>query len=264
MRFSLLLFLSLFLVACSSDDSSDDSSQPNETDYFPLTANSYWTYNNTNEQGATRDSLYVDGVSQQNGNTYTDLGARLPITGFTTNILANNLVRKENGKVFILGELSIPIEGVPFAIPLNDVIVVDSEASAGTQLSFLEDAIEQTIMDVPLSIEYSAETVQENDLESYTVSGNSYSDVEVATLTVTLAVTAQVEVGGISIPFPVLAEQEVFTVTHYFAADIGLIYAESATDYQLEDLSGLGIEFPFPTEVSTTATQSLDTYVIGE
>lgn len=260
----LFLFAILLFVSCSGDD---DASGPNAEDhnYFPLTANSSWTYNNVGEQGPARDSIYVNGTENVNGHSYTNLDAQVPLSAFMTVGLTNNLVRTTTSQLLIQGELAgAPVEGFPeISIPLNDVVLYDSDAQTDDELGLVADEITQTFQDIPLVINYRVLSAQGAFFETYTVGTQVFDNVLSATLTVNLSVTAEIDLGGVTVPVPILAEQDVVAVTNYYAADVGLVYSETLVEYQLEDLSGTGIELPFPNESSATSTQSIDTYSIG-
>jgi hypothetical protein len=261
----------LFIAVLSFSCSSDDETTHNETAtpasiYFPLNPNSYWTYSNVSDQGNTSDSLYVSGTQNQNGATYTNLDARIPAIAFMVNLLSQNLVRSNSTEFLLFGELSTPpVEGFPeISIPLDNVVLFDTELPLNSVLSNFNGEIEELINEIPIVIEYTVRTEQKESLESYSVNGHVFNDVKKSLIVVTLAITAEIEVlPGVILPVPILSTQEVLIVSNFFAANVGLISSEALTQYELEDLSGTGIDLPFPTEASTTSTQSIDQFLIG-
>jgi len=268
LRFFSILLIAVLLFSCSSDDNNDNNNNDQliASLYFPLFANTYWTYNNVSDQGNTSDSLYVKGTQNQNSTTYTDLDAKIPAIAFMTTLLSQNLVRTNNSEFILYGELSTPpVDGFPdISIPLDDVVLFDTEANANTVLSSLNGEIEEVINELPIVIDYIVRTEQKEKLENYTVNGQSFSDVISSMIIVTLAITAEIEVlPGVILPVPILSSQDVFIVSNYYAANTGLIFSEALTQYELEDLSGTGIELPFPSEASNNVTQSIDQFIIG-
>ena len=260
------LLIALIIISCSSSDDDSGNSNPivETYEFFPLTSNTYWTYNNDSQQGPARDSLYVSGTEQNNGFTYTVLGAEETANGFMTNLLSQNIVRATETEFILNGELGAPpIEGFPeITIPLDDLVLYDSQASNGTVLSEITGEIEQTIQDIPLVIGYTIKSVQKEILENGYV---GYIGIPVlnSEFTVNLSITAVIEFNGVSIPIPVMAVQDVITVSNDYADGIGLIDSNTLIEYELEDLSGFGIDLPFPSEDSQTATQIIDIYAIG-
>ena len=77
-----------------------------------------------------------------------------------------------------------------------------------------------------------------------------------------LSISANIEILGTIIQIPILQAQDVVLSKNYFASSVGLIYSDSLIEYQLEDLSSLGIDLPIPAKDSSTTTQNIDTYQI--
>lgn len=260
------LLLSLFIISCSSSDDNGGGIPAEETfNYFPLNSGTYWTYDNESDQGITRDSLYVSGIEELNGVNYTVLSAELPVTGFMTSLLSESLVRATDTKLILNGELGAPpVDGFPeITIPLDDVVLYDTEASNGTLLSEVTGEIEQDVDGIPIIIVFTISAIQGEALEN---GYGDFSNVNVLTsnIIVNLSIAAAIEiVPGTVISIPVLQAQDVVVTTNYFADGIGLINSDTLIEYQLEDLSGLGIVLPIPSEDSSTATQDIDNYFIG-
>lgn len=258
-----LLIALVIVMSCSDDDNSDSTPiiVDEVIDYFPLSPNTYWTYNNESEEGPTRDSLYVAGAS----NSYTMLEAREPKTGFMISLLSQSLVRATDTELILKGELGTPpVDGFPeISIPLNDVALYNTEASNGEVLDVTTGEIEQTIQDIPLVIGYTITTKQGEVFE------NGYGDftdrsVIKSYFIVNLSIAANIEiVPGTVLTIPVLEAQDVITTTNYYAENIGLINSDTLIEYELEDLSGIGVDLPIPQQDSRTATQDIDTYFIG-
>ncbi|MCF6307432.1 MAG: hypothetical protein L3J09_05700 [Flavobacteriaceae bacterium] len=256
------LFIAILAFSCSSDDDSTENDSVDAVfNYFPLTQGTFWIYNNDAEQTTTRDSLYIAGVEETNGINYTILGAEQPATAFMTTFLSQNKVRLTDSQFLLTGEIGAPVDGFPeITIPLEDLILFDKDAATDEVLSNLEGEIEQVINEIPVLISYELKTVEGETFTNYL----SFTDVLSSKLIVNMAITAQFEVApGIVIPINILASQDILKVTNYYANEIGLIDSETIIEYQLQDLSDFGIELPFPSEDSRTATQVIDTYNIA-
>lgn len=256
-----VLFFSVLLFACSSDDNEETTQQQQQIMFFPLSANSYWTFDNDSEAGATRDSIYVEGTQLLNGRTFTNLDALSPVTGFMTQLVTDNLVHYSGTQFLVDGALSSPIiDGFPaLSIDLDEFILLDTDVTTpGTILSSISGEITEVIMDIPLVFEYELKSVH-----SSLSGGTSNRSIETK-LVLTLSVAAEIEVAGIILSIPVLASQDVMVATNTFAEDIGLETSTILIEYELEDLSGTGIEFPIPQQATSTANQVLDVYVIGD
>lgn len=258
------LALSMLLLSCSSDDDSVTTTN-NDANYYPLTVNSTWDYNNTAETGPTNDRMFVNGTEQTNGQTYTNLDCSEPATGFMMGVLSENLVRKDGAKLLINGALGTPVEGFPdITIPLNDVALFDANSASGTTLSTLSDTLMETVMDLPLTINYTSTSVQGATLDTYTAGTTTFNNVLVSTIVLNLSISTSIQIGGSTLSVPLLSPQEVLVVTNYWAADVGLIYSEAEIDYQLEDLGTIGIELPIPTQDNQVSTSTLVDFSIGE
>ncbi len=265
-NYFILIFLSFSLYSCDSDDDSDgdnDTTQAN-LDFFPLTANSNWTYNNQNDQaGPSQDSLYVAGTEMQNNTIYTNLEAAVPAAAFMTQFLSTNIVRTTDTQLFIDGALGAPIDGLPdITLPLNDFVLYDTavDISVDPILGLSTGSITQDIMEIPVEINYgitSTMLMTPNDADE--------SGAEVSSeLRVEMEIVAMVPVGPITIPFTILESQDVLVVTNVYTDGIGLTSSLALVSFTLEDLSGLGVDLPFPENSSTTSSQTINTFSIGE
>ena len=258
-----LLLVLILIVSCSTSDDNGGTSILETSNYFPLTLSSYWNYNNENEEGIARDSLYTASNEVLNGLNYTKLIASEPISGFMTSMMSQSLMRTSESKLFLNGEFGTPIiEGFPnISIPLTDLIIYDKEAENGTLLSEEIGEIVEVIDAIPISINYTISTIQGEILEE------GYGDftdnkVLISSIKVNISISANIEILGTIIQIPILQAQDVVLSENYFASSVGLIYSDSLIEYQLEDLSSLGIDLPIPAEASSIATQNIDTYQI--
>lgn len=263
MKKILMLLLTVGLIACNSDDDSNDTATIT-TNYFPTSANSTWTYSNTDQNGDTEDSMFVNGTEQTNGNTYTNLDTEATANGFMVGVLTNNLVRRDGGQLIINGELSAPIEGFPeISIPLNDVVLYNANVATGEALSTLSDNFTETIMEIPLTFEYTTTSIQGAALETYTSGNETYTDVIRSRIVLNLSVSTSIVIGATTLVVPILSAQDVLVVDNYYAADTGLVFSQATIDYQLEDISTTGIELPIPDSDTQVSTTTLASFSIG-
>ena len=263
MKKILMLLLTVGLIACNSDDDSNDTATIT-TNYFPTSTNSTWTYSNTDQNGDTEDTMFVNGTEQTNGNTYTNLDTEAAASGFMVGVLTNNLVRRDGGQLIINGELSAPIEGFPeISIPLNDVVLYNANVASGETLSTLSDNFTETIMEIPLTFEYTTTSIQGAALATYTSGTETYTDVIRSRIVLNLSVSTSIVIGATTLVVPILSAQDVLVVDNYYAADTGLVFSEATIDYQLEDISTTGIELPIPESDNQISTATLASFSIG-
>ena len=258
-----LLLVLILIVSCSTSDDNGGTSILETSNYFPLTLSSYWNYNNENEEGIARDSLYTASIEVLNGLNYTKLIASEPISGFMTSMMSQSLMRTSESKLFLNGEFGTPIiEGFPnISIPLTDLIIYDKEAENGTLLSEEIGEIVEVIDAIPISINYTISTIQ-GDIVDEGTGAFTANKVLTSSIILNLSISTNIEILGTVIVIPILQAQDVLKTTNYFASNVGLIFSESLIEYELEDLSSLGIDLPIPSEDSSTTIQNIDTYKI--
>ncbi len=259
-----LLFVLIIIVSCSTNDDKQEDPVVEVYNYFPLTLSSYWNYNNENEEGIAKDSLYTSSNEVLNGLNYTKFIASEPISGFMTSMMSQNIMRTTESKLFLNGEFGTPlIESFPdISIPLTDLIIYDKEAENGTLLSEEIGEISEIIDDIPIIINYTISTIQGDILDEGTGAFTT-NKVLTSSIILNLSISTNIEILGTVIVIPILQAQDVIKTTNYFASGVGLIFSESLIEYELEDLSSLGIDLPIPSEDSSSATQNINTYQIG-
>lgn len=248
----------VLFTSCSSDDTENNSTE--SSNYFPLTANTYWTYNNTNDlSGNSRDSLYVSGTETSNGNLYTNLDALSPADGFMTSFLSQSLLRKTNNQLLATGTFTFAFDGLPsIPIPIDEFSLYHT-AEMG-ELSRIEGEVTQEFEQIPLLIEYTLTTLRRADVVDVTTNANAL----VVDLIINIKITAQIEVGNTTLPIPILRSQDVLVAQNHFAENIGLTQSNVSITYQLEDLAAYGITLPIPQEGANSSDQQVDTYEIAE
>ncbi|RZP18390.1 MAG: hypothetical protein EVA38_00685 [Flavobacteriales bacterium] len=258
--------LTLLIISCSSSDDSESIIPiPESYDYFPLNVGAYWTYNNQNsEQENTRDSLFISGTEIIENNSYYQFNALEPVAGFMTSLLSQSSLNANNDELLLNGQFGTPpIEGFPeISIPLVNLIMYDLNEYNGSLLSEISGEILEVIEEIPIKINYQITTIQGETYEDGY--GNFTSSSVLSTMiNINLSIIAAFEVLGTVLEIPILQPQDVIKTTNYFADGIGMIYSDTSVEYQLEDLSILGIILPIPLEDSSNSSQNLDTYYIG-
>lgn len=266
MKYS-VLSLAVFTICLLSCGEEDAPQNNNTAAYFPLSANSLWTYSNESENQSSQDNMFVVGTQQEQGLQYTNLDTQEAVPGgFMVGLLTQNLVREDSGKFIINGSFGgVPVEGFPdISIPLNNVTLFDPNALDGTQLNSITGSFEETIMEFPIIIEYSSTTTQEQILSSYTANNQTYTDVIQSKIVLNLEISTQIQLGGTTLTLPILSSQDVLVVENYYAANIGLVFSKETIDYALEDLSGIpGLEIPIQEQNRVVSTATLIDYELG-
>lgn len=256
-----ILFLFVLLTGCTNE--TDDSLAVDSSEnYFPLAEENYWEYQNVSEpqnQPAmeSEDSLYV---AENNANGYT-MEAQPPIEGFMTSLLHNGTLKKENNQLLFSGNYQFLLEGFDAVqIPLQNVVMYDVNANAGTELFTASNVIEQTFSGIPMQMEYTVSTTHEGLLDSYNVEGTTYENVLSSQFVLNLEISTSIELFGNTINIPILAAQDVLVGQNYYAEGIGMVYSHVTFNYELEDLSQYDIEIPLEQSATVISTQRLTNY----
>lgn len=269
-KFLTALFAAIILVGCSSDD---ENTPPvgNDTNYFPLTKDNSWTYNNESQsQGLpptqSTETLRVMDSTGRNGTTHYDLESDQPTEGgAVTTLLAQGELSKTETELIYNGNFAINIGQMgieDLVFPIENAVVFSTTANAGTELFSFSGEITQQIMiegqSVPVTIKYTVSTTNLGVLESHTVGGEKFQDV----LSSNLVVSASASVPFGPIDLQVLTPQEVFSATNYYANNVGMIDSDVTIAYEFEDLSEYGFQNVPP--VNIQSTQEIESYVIVE
>ena len=271
--FYLFLITSLLITSCSSDD---DSNNPGEIsqpgNYFPSSLNNYWIYdvmstdNSINETTVSTDSLYV---ISETATTFTlDVNDNMMANGAMDSFLTNGILTPTENNLTLNGTLELPPEIsdlVDFEINLSNVILYDTEATLGAELSSNSNTIEQDFNGIPISINYELTTNALGFSESMTLNGETYSNVISSDLKLNLSVIATIDVSGFPIDIAILESQDVLSITNYYVQSIGLVRSESESSYEISDAFQLtGIEIGVPVSGSTSNIQELFEYLVAE
>ncbi|RMA64247.1 hypothetical protein [Ulvibacter antarcticus] len=260
MKTLVYVFIAVTLLAsCKSDD--ETAPVQNFGTHFPSIEDSFWNYNNTSSQGASRDSLYIVSSSIINDEATVTLGLGGAAEGFMTNLLSSGTLTTSGSKLLLNGVLSAPIDGFPdVTIPITNMVIYDLSASAPETMSSEGGRLEEVVSDIPIVIDY---VISSNHILTVSDEGaNGTIYYPKTNIVVNLAISAQIVFGGVTLDIPILAAQDVIVSENLFESEVGLTSSDVSINYQLEDLSGLPIELPIPSEGSEEAFQDLDTYMI--
>ncbi|HET8809581.1 MAG TPA: hypothetical protein VFM65_04875 [Flavobacteriaceae bacterium] len=265
-----IFLITALLVGCSSDDT-NDSLPVEEHNYFPLTTGNSWSYNNNRQaegQPATTGSetMTVADSTETNGTVYYDLNSdNSSNIGFATSTFSKGELSKVNGKLVYSGELELVFIGTgaePLTIPINNAVVFNGSAAAGTELYNFSDSMEQEItvqgQTIPITINYTLSTHNVEVLETYTVGGVEFEDVLAADMLLTAS--AEASLGPVSATF--MDEQEIASAVNYYAEGVGMIYSDVSFDAEFEDLTQFG--FPEIPPIHIVSSQEITTWTVVE
>ena len=268
MKKILLIALSFTLFSCSNDDTEETTAAVVETTVFtdalPLNNGNYWTYD-VEGTTITRDSLYIFGDETVGAFNYKKFKNKNDIsTGFYTTSLNNNNLRKDTGKLLLTGSLSIPGQTLPIGLDLNvvDFIIFKESAPNGELLNEKIGSFQQTVNNIPLTIEYKLKSFGGENFTSFTSPNTDiYPDVKTTKIVVNLKVTTVQTIAGIPITLTVLQPQDVITSTQYFSKNIGVVYTKTLTTYNLD--ATIASQLGIPATNSQTQEEFLDTYLVN-
>lgn len=254
-----LLFVAL--TSCSTSDGNNTNTSSSV--FLPLTSTSSWIYDvKVNAQNTGKDTLFIDGETTINNKIYQKFKTKSVATGFYTNLLNNNNVRKEGDQLLLSGTTGLGFSAIlPINLTLSDFVIFKELANPNEELASVSGTIEQEIQNIPLKINYILKSVFKESLNSFSVPGKeTYTNVKVVKIVANISVSTVYLLPVINTPItvPVLNAQDVIVSTHYYAEGVGMIYSKTAINYQLNQLpQGTG-ELPIPQEGSSTIEEFLN------
>lgn len=252
-----------FLASCSSSSEGEGTTDnPSASDYFPLRSSNYWTYEINDASGNTvKDSLYISNDTLIASTAYKKFKAKDFPTGFYSNSLNKNGVRKSGDQLLASGTIGItPAAQLPININLSDFIIFKENAAPNQLLSTVTGVMQQTVQEYPLTIEYKVTSKAGNSFSNYiSPNGDPYTNVKAVNTIVNLKVSTVV----FGITFVVLPSQDVLISTQYFSKDIGVVHTNTNLSYQLAAGLPPGISLPIPSSANQTQQEYLDVYHIN-
>lgn len=286
MKNKLLILFSLFLIitSCSSDDDTvtpvvieipnNGTPQVATTgDFFPLSASNEWNFNvvNTNNgDNTSTNSVDVLKVETVNTDSYTlSVNNNTVANGTLNSLLVSGEVKTTDTQLTSTGSLDLPIGiGNDLSIAFTDAKFYDTTKNINQEIYTTSGVINQTFNTIPLTIDYTLNATQLDNLDTYTNNGVTYINVTSARINLNVSVNATVTI-IVTTVLPVIDPQNVLTIDAYYADGIGLIYAEAASGYTLNAntvqlLTTAGVDLGnIPTTLSLTNTQTIDTYTVN-
>lgn len=260
MKYRLLFAITFFtvLISCSTDTNSDS-----ETNFMPLSIGNYWKYNVATNGQTMRDSLYISNDTTINTKTYKKFKTRNNPSGFFSNSLNKNGLRKEGSTLLLTGTLALDFGvGVPINFSVSEFVIFNETATNNQQLGSVSGSINQTIGTYPLVIDYTLKSIAIESLPSYTSNGQVYTDVKRVKTILNAKITTTVTVSGFPITATILSPQDVVVSNQYYAKNIGMVHTNTLINYQLNSIPG-GITLPIPSTGSQSQDEFLDVYDVS-
>lgn len=259
-NFLVLTVLILTLSSCSSDDSGNAY-----FNYFPLTSNNSWTYE-VEGQSTGFDNLYVGDEIILNNKSYQQMKTTNVPNGLYSLLLRDNGLRSEGQKLLLTGTLALDLGvDIPLDFALEDFILINNDASVNEVMSTKTGTISQDLNGTPITVDYSIKSIALETLPSFTTSKNmTYTDVKKVKFVINVKVTTLQTIPGtnITIPIPILNSQDVLTATHYYAQDIGMVYANNLISYSLAiNPADFGLDIPQTS--SQSQNEFLESYTVN-
>lgn len=267
MKKILLIVLGLSLFSCSNDD--EGNSAAIETSDFttalPLNSGNYWTYDVVGT-ATTRDSLYISGDTIIAPNTYKKFKNKDNIaTGFYCTSVNNNGVRKDGGKLLLSGDFSFGMGAtLPVGLDLNlvDFIIFKEYATSGEIINEKTGSFAQDFNGMPLTIEYKLKSVGGENFSNYTSpNGDTYTNVKSTKVILNLKVTTTQVFAGIPVTITVLQPQDVVTSTQYLSKNIGVVYTNTLTTYNVD--AAIATQLGIPASNSQSQEEFLDIFNVN-
>ena len=267
MKKILFLILSFALLSCSNNDG-EISTEPITTDFtnsLPLNNGNYWTYDVVGAT-TTRDSLYIFGDETIGAFTYKKFKNRNDIaTGFYTSSLNNNDLRKDSGKLLLTGNLSVAQgQTLPIGLDLSvvDFIIFKEYATNGELLNEKTGIFNQTVNNIPLTVEYKLKAIGGENIGTFTSPNNDvYPNVKSTKIVVNLKVTTVQTIAGFPITITVLQPQDVIVSTQYLSKNIGVVYTNTLTTYTLD--AAIATQIGIPASNTQIQEEFLDTFIVN-
>lgn len=254
-NFLLLCFVCLALLwSCSNDD---DSSTGETSFIIPLETGNYWVYDVVNQNGNTRDSLYISNDTIINGNTCQKFKNKWFPTGFYSSSLNNNSIRKDGGKLRLSGSLAIGVsQGLPTDLnfDISNFIIFDANASNGDQLDSFTETTQQNVQGITLNITYTLSSYATEDYASYSSYGNNYTSLK--SIVIKLNITVSNMLTG-----TIIDNQEVLNSKQYIAENIGVVHTNTIFSYSIDP--AFADTLGFPASTSQNQQEFLDIYNVN-
>ena len=201
----LLLGLSLFILSCSSDDSTPPIESV--TEFLPLNDGNYWLYDVTSdaETGTGNDHLYISNDTIIAGVTYKRFETEDLAFGFFSNALSNNGVRKSEDKLLLTGTASFNFSSdIPFSIDAANLVIFKENAANNEVVGTLSGTIEQDYEGYTIEFQYELTATAKDNMSTYSVNGQTYTNVKPMEIRLSLDAVLQYQLGPSTIPVTIM------------------------------------------------------------
>lgn len=262
-----LLSIFIFSIITTSCTSSEDVGQ-NSANFLPLTTGDQWTYDVVRGGTTQTDVLTVGNDITLNGKTYKQMQASTNASGFYTLTLQNNGVRKEGSKWYLQGNLDFGSQvPIPVNFAINDLVILDGNASAGTVLGNINGTLTEEVGGFPLNVTYNLKTISQGNQSNFTTpapQNETYQNVKVVKVELRLKVTTtQTLIPGFPpVTVTILDEQTVLNSMQYYAQNIGMVYNNSDLQYNLA-IDPTQFNLPIPQSTSQNQKEFLVNYQVA-
>ncbi|MGO3708203.1 MAG: hypothetical protein ACTJGD_05830 [Mesonia hippocampi] len=253
----LSLFIGILLFSCSSDDDTSNNTPEPETQdksYFPTAINNSWTYQNTSQieghdnKSQNQEKIHIADSHNKENTTFYTFQSNLSFEnqGLVTGALTTGELAEVNKELIYNGNFKVDLSPLGISeyieIPITNLIIYKSDANKNTTLAEISGTHQQDVnwqmsAPIPLTLNYSITSKQNESPNKFEVNSTTYTDVISAALSIEIKLDASLL--GLSIP--IMKPQEAVISINYFAKDVGLIYSKTTTHYVVEDLSDFGV-----------------------
>lgn len=255
-----LLGLVSFAISCSNSD--DSSENPTIAFNLPLETNNYWVYDVDFTTGTSRDSLYISNDTLINGVTFKKFKTKeTPAAGFYSSSLRENGVRKDGNKLLLSGDLAVgggqnlPVD---IDLALDNFVIFQANASNNQELDSKSGSFQQTVNNIPITVNYTLKSVAGETLDSYTtLNGDTFTNIKKTKIVINASATANFNI----LVLPVLNSQDILISNQYIAENVGVIFTETTFSYNID--SAIATQVGIPATNTQNQTETLDSYMVN-
>ena len=246
------------MVSCADDD--DSGMIENNSNYFPLVVGNSWDYQNSIESDENTqtgsETLTVSESLESNPERFSFEQSNVELAGTTTSVISAGEVYKEDGQNIVFdSDFEFDTDMLDLSLPIENVTIYNSNTNEGDQFYTENGEIEETVNGLPVTINYELISTNGGFMPSMNVEGETYEDIYISELTFNMSVSV-----FFVFNVTVLQEQNVTTVTNYFAKDVGLIKSTVNTELIFEDIPDqVGFQLQ---DISFYSTQNLIDYQV--
>lgn len=259
--FFCLTVLSLLMIGCSDDDAiAEATATPSTDSYFALQLGNSWQYEvQSDDMPPAQDMLEVTADADAPAG-FSNLDSNLPANGFMTTLLATGYVKDELSILRYTGTLEFALDpSNPIQIAIQDGIVYNAEAAAGTILTSVSQSFSQDLDGIPITLDIVASTRQIGRVENYTVGDFTFDSAVQSAVIINATISAEF----LGVQVPLLPSQDILIAENTYAKDVGLVQSSVTFSYEFLDLSDFGIDLPVPPSDTRLSNQTLSDFQVS-